>query len=310
MQYIPNITHSLRSKVQDESQLFMSNFNPDYNYGGIRDYLAYPNATFKGIVPSPDRDFYFPIHYLEPLEGNEAALDLDMYSFRKNEIDKAFDTGKPVLGPRGKLLREDVPDVYAISLIHPGLQTSIAGDLGKHGGVSKLVIRAPDLIRQAAESTVETPKSIYIFDETPHRTVTNDGKPIFIAGANILCKHSWNESQILLREIAMEDIVHPRHTYMTTIQAADHTFRIIVHGEEEDYAIVWQILGGVAILFGCVVLVVAFHSNLNRVARMHELRHVAETEKVEMALLQARRETHLNDFIAHEVVSFESGLFE
>jgi hypothetical protein len=303
MQYIPNITHEFRQKMEDESRLYLSTNSIDFNYSGIQDYNAFPNATLIGLFPSPPRSFYFPIHYLEPLEGNEKALDLDMYSFRRKEIDKAFQTLKPVLGPRAKLFREDRPDVYAVELIHPGRPTSIKNDLPTTAGISKLTIRVPDVIQQAAKVTGSRLGSVYIYDETPHRPKqTNNGEPIFLAAADIFCggaKH--NLSAVLKPEIPMENITRTRHSYTTTIQAADHTWRIIVQGNQPDN-IAWQVLAGIAIFVGCCILVIAFHINLNRVEKLQTLQSIAEAEKAELALIQARRETHLNDFIAHEVV--------
>ena len=63
----------------------------------------------------------------------------------------------------------------------------------------------------------------------------------------------------------------------------------------------WQIFGGAAIFVGCLFLLVAFQCNMNRLAKMHQIQSEADAEKAQLALMQARRETHLNDFIAHEV---------
>ena len=297
MQYIPNITHDLRQKLEEESRLYLSTNNIEFNYSGIQDYKAFPNATFIGLFPSPPRPFYFPIHYLEPLEGNEKALDLDMYSLRKDEIDKAMQTVKPVLGPRAKLFRENLPDVYAVELIHPGRPTSIKNDLSIGDGISKLTIRVPDLIEQAAKATGSRLTSVYIYDETPNP----NGEPVFLAAADIVCGTKHNQTAVLKPEIPIENITKSKHSYTTTIQAADHTWRIVVQGNQPDN-IAWQILAGIAIFIGCCILVIAFHINLNRVAKVQKLHSIAEAEKAELALIQARRETHLNDFIAHEVV--------
>ncbi|KAL3905502.1 MAG: hypothetical protein SGILL_009653, partial [Bacillariaceae sp.] len=227
-QYVPNITHSLREHVEEESRQYLEEVSPGFNYSGIRDYLAYPNATFKGIESSPNRSFYFPIHYIAPIERNEVALDLDMYSFRKEEIDKAIETGKAVLGPRGKLLQEDHPDVYAVSLIHPGSPGHFHDDSSATSvGVSKIVIRIPDLIAQAAASTETFPSAVYIYDETPHRSANNDGEPIFLAAADITCCEPGSNKTVpnteLKRESPIGNISSARLSYTTTIHAADHT---------------------------------------------------------------------------------------
>jgi signal transduction histidine kinase len=44
-----------------------------------------------------------------------------------------------------------------------------------------------------------------------------------------------------------------------------------------------------------------FNSNLKRVAKVNAIKSQNEAEKAEIAITQARRERHLNDFIAHEV---------
>ena len=302
IQYIPNVTHSLRGVLEDESRLNMEQHKPDFNYSGIRDYLAYPNATFKAIVPSPERPFYFPIHYLEPMDRNEPALDLDMYSFRKEEIDTALTSMKPVLGPRAKLLQEDSPDVYAVSLIHPGYSTSLPGELSAADAVSKIVIRLPDLIEEAATATMSLKRAVYIYDETPKRTAADGGKPVFLAAVDILCHTNTSGVRTQLkREVVMDEIPNATHFFSTTIHAADHTWRVIIVGTEPDHDITFVVLGGVIIMLGCFILAIGFHTNLSRVAKLQQIKSLAEAEKSELALIQAKREMHLNDFIAHEV---------
>jgi CHASE domain len=303
VQFAPNVTHSLRKRLEDESRLFLEESNPDFNYSGVRDYLAYPNATFKAIVQSPQRPFYFPIHYMEPVERNEAALDFDMYSYRTTEIDTAMATQKPVLGPRGKLLQDDRPDVYAVDLIHPGYSSSAQGEhIASSDAVSKIVIRFPDLIERAVLATgYSSNYVIYIYDETPKRTAVNGGKPVFLAAAEILNQTGSSAGIALKREIPMEDIPTTELSYSTTIQASDHTLRVIIQGEEAEPDIVFVVLGGVIIMLACFFVAFAFCAHFTRTAKMHQIKSDTEEEKAQLALLQAKRETHLNEFIAHEV---------
>lgn len=304
MQYIPKVTHSLRGHLEEESRQFMLQHKADFPYKGIQDYLAYPNATFQGIVPSPERPSYFPIHYLEPMERNEAVLDLDMYSFRQDEIDTAMATLKPVLGPRGKLMQEDTAGVYGVSLIHPGYVTEMEQDHPSSASqaITKIVVRIPTLIEQAATMTKSPPSSVFIFDETPKRMAVYENQPVFLGAVNVLPENKINGSRTELRpEIQWSELPSATHSFETTIQAADHTWRVIIQGEEPDYDIFYIVLGGGFILLGCIVLAVAFHSNLHRMTKMQRIQSRGEAEKAELALLQAKREMHLNDFIAHEV---------
>jgi hypothetical protein len=227
-----------------------------------------------------------------------------MYSYRTTEIDTAMVTRKPVLGPRGKLLQEDRPDVYAVDLIHPGLSTSVRGDLLTSDAVSKMVIRLPDLIERAATATgIDSNHVIYIYDETPKRTAINGGKPVFLAAAEIITHNLTANSArtALKREIAMEDILTAKLSYTTTIQASDHTWRIIIEGQEAENDIAFVVLGGVIIMLACFFVAFAFHAHLARIAKMQRIKSDMEEEKAQLALLQAKREMHLNDFIAHEV---------
>lgn len=299
--YMPNITDTLRGALEEESRIAMKKHKPDFNYSGIRDYLSYPNATFKGIEPSPKRPFYFPIHYLEPMERNENALDLDMYSFRRAEIDKAMATMKPVMGPRGKLLQEDRPDVYAVELIHPGISTSLPADLSAASAVSKVVIRIPNLIERAATATSNTETSVYIYDETNIRTATNDGKPVFLAATDVVYNETNGVHTKLKREVAIDEISYGEHSFTTTIQAADHTWRVIILGKETKNDVFFVTIGGAIILIGCIGVALGFHVNFKRLDKIQQIKTSSETEKAELAMLQAKREMHLNDFIAHEV---------
>jgi len=304
IQYISKITDELRDKLENESRDFMRARNPDFKYMGIRDYITYPNATVKELVPSPRRPFYFPIHYMEPLEKNEAAVDLDLYYYRKNEIDTALKTSQPVIGPRVRLFQDNRPGVYGVELLHPGFLTTLPGDLAASPAIAKLVIRVPDWIEEAARATLSQKSKVFIYDETPKRTKTNNGQPIFLAASQIFDreqeKHQNQKTQVMV-DVSINAIPSASHCYSTTIQAADHTWRIIVQEAQPKKDIAFVVLGGVVIIVGCFVLAFAFRANLARAAKISEIRSRGEEEKAELALLQAKREMHLNDFIAHEV---------
>ena len=219
-----------------------------------------------------------------------------MYSFRKNEIDKALSTGKPVIGPRGKLLQEDRPDVYALSLIHPGYNTSVDGDLNRWDGISKIVVRMPDLIEQAARDSLSAATAVYIFDESPHRTQQVGGEPIFLAGAHVETLRNGTVQMDLRPETDFDKVRGNGLFYTSTIRASDHVWRVAVYpldGRYDPY-IGFIVLGGSIIAGACLILAIAFHCNLQRIAKMNMAVSNAESEKAQLALDQAKREAHLN----------------
>ena len=75
---------------------------------------GFPNFTITQrnsegqLVSADERDEYFPVYYLEPLEGNEAALGFDLGSnpTRLAALEKARDTGKIVVSGRITLIQE------------------------------------------------------------------------------------------------------------------------------------------------------------------------------------------------------------
>jgi PAS domain S-box-containing protein len=80
--------------------------------GGFR--ITEPAAEGQ-MVPRRDRPEYFAVHYIEPLEGNEFALGLDVTSFPESEdaVNRARDTGEPVATAPMNLVqeRDDQPGV-------------------------------------------------------------------------------------------------------------------------------------------------------------------------------------------------------
>ncbi len=67
-----------------------------------------------------ERDEYFPVYYLEPYLGNEAALGFDLGSnqTRRDALERARDSGNPVASARIKLLQE-TGDQFAVLIFLP-----------------------------------------------------------------------------------------------------------------------------------------------------------------------------------------------
>lgn len=89
--WIPRVKHSWRQSFEDAARK-----------DGLRNYQITEQNTHGSLQPVPQRDEYFPLDYLEPLEGHEALLGMDLASnpAGREAIERARDTGEPtVSGP-------------------------------------------------------------------------------------------------------------------------------------------------------------------------------------------------------------------
>jgi CHASE1-domain containing sensor protein len=146
-----NVTIDEREALEDEARDCFQENNPHVNY-----------SDFTGLEPDPanpggltalsrsEHPFYFPVRFIEPIEGNEAAIDFDLYSSasRAQTIEAALTNWKPTLTPRLKLIQETDPSAYSVILMHPGIPVST--DPGRRPReLATLVIRIPDVLHSA-----------------------------------------------------------------------------------------------------------------------------------------------------------------
>jgi hypothetical protein len=90
---VPNITHSARATVEQKPRDTEENY-PHFDYQGFKRVVpdAEPGLRIKKEL---DNDFYFTLHYVEPVVTNEAAIDLSsMNPPRRKAIGNAIATWK------------------------------------------------------------------------------------------------------------------------------------------------------------------------------------------------------------------------
>jgi CHASE1-domain containing sensor protein len=112
--FVPRVEASERIKYENEAREFFKDY-PTVNYTGFRGFepTQYGNLTIQSRSEQP---FYYAIHYIEPIVGNEAAIDLDLYSSatRRATINHALETWKPAVTERLKLVQETDPSAYSV----------------------------------------------------------------------------------------------------------------------------------------------------------------------------------------------------
>jgi signal transduction histidine kinase len=129
VQFFPNTTHEQRPAREAESRAYYAEHYPNVTYRGFVGFNEL-NAS-GGVQPRTNEPWYFPVHYMEPIPGNEAAIDLDFYSseVRIRAVKAVFENKAPSLSDRLTLVRtagtvsrcgnHNGPS-YGVVLTHPG----------------------------------------------------------------------------------------------------------------------------------------------------------------------------------------------
>jgi CHASE1-domain containing sensor protein len=120
LQFDPNITHDQREAAETEAREYYARYYPHVKYAGFSGF-NFPNQT--GPEPRVNASFYFPIHYMEPIETNEAAIDLDYHApgspQRHNTVMYCMSNGMPAITDRLRLVQETAQVAYGVVLMHP-----------------------------------------------------------------------------------------------------------------------------------------------------------------------------------------------
>jgi len=298
-EFVPNVTHAERAALEQESrEYFQENF-PNITYQGIQGFEpAFAGRDELTIQNRSVQDFYFPVHLLEPIEGNEAAIDLDMYSSesRRMTIESALQTWKPSLSTRLTLVQEMDRSAFSVLLMHPGIPLDTDPDL-KPRDLALLGIRIPALILRAIDHLHAESTSLYIFDST--------GDPLFLGGAWI---DTAEDSTVFMPETNLTDVRKSKRRMLeSTVPIASRQWTIVVvalEGSfEGDNTLV--IVGAIMILVACVSLALFVFSSMRRVNSMNKIKSQNEAEKAALLIESAKKaaiaERELNDYIAHEI---------
>lgn len=109
---IPQVTRDGRASLEEDSRLYHAKHNPDIDYNGFVGYHPDNESGGFAIGPMQEEPIYWPVHYIEPVNGNEAAVDLDLYSHpaRRTAIDKLVSEWRPVVTGRIRLAQETEPN--------------------------------------------------------------------------------------------------------------------------------------------------------------------------------------------------------
>ncbi len=148
LQWIPNVTLSERTDYESQARK-----------DGSDGFSILELDTGDTLVPAGPRDYYFPVHYAEPVEGNEKAIGFDLSSNNQQlaALTNASRTANKVATPPITLKQENASQsglhvyypIYYQSPVHESIDT---GEFDNVKGFTLMVLRAEDLIADVIAS--------------------------------------------------------------------------------------------------------------------------------------------------------------
>ena len=312
VEFFPNVSRTERASYEQEAREFYAAEYPDFNYTGFRGFEGEATPTSQSFVqPRSEQDFYFPAHYIEPVPGSEMAIDIDGFSsgFFRPVLQDALDTLAPKMSGRIQLFEEEQQGLYAVFLIHPGIEVStIFPEASSSGprGISMLVIRVVDLLDRATKN-VDRKTGVRIYDITPPFGQPAAGAvsadPEFLGGLIVDRQHDMVRP---LKEQDMARTKKHRYTYEETMTMANREWLVVMCNTDDEYEpnLLFLILGGVSIFVASACAAMSLYACLTRENKLNQVRSAAAAERAALILTNAKeaatRERMLNDFIAHE----------
>jgi signal transduction histidine kinase/CheY-like chemotaxis protein len=161
LEWIPLVTDAER-RLHEESA----------RQDGFPDYRVTEREKQGLMIPAHKRDEYFPVYYIEPLEGNELALGYDLGSnpVRLEAIELSRDSGKVVATSRVTLV-QDLEEQYAFLVFLPVYKSgqpvhSVKARRKALNGFVLGVFRVGELLSDAMSVLSPQGIDVYIYEES------------------------------------------------------------------------------------------------------------------------------------------------
>ncbi len=136
---------------------------------GFRDYTINELDSEGRLVPAGERDEYVVVSFIEPLEGNEAALGYDLFSEsnRRATLIRARDSGQPAMTGPLRLVQEPGGQsgvLICIPCYAKGAPQTVAERREQIRGYAIGVLRVGDLVEQALADLRPTGVNVWVRD--------------------------------------------------------------------------------------------------------------------------------------------------
>ena len=241
---------------------------------------------------------------MEPVIGNEAAIDLDFHASgkRRETLLTCLEKGKPALTDRLRLVIETDEESYGVVLLHPGIELSTESDVWPRD-LASIVIRVHDLIKRSIANQQQS-SAVYIFDQTD-----SSGEPLFLGAAKVT-SHGANSGSLFtpLPDVTLDEVRGTKRLYLErNILAANKVWTVSVHAVDDTFKpdVLFVTIGGTIVFLASLCLALWVYTHTRRVEQINEMKADADTERTKLILENAqeatRAERELNDFLGHEV---------
>ena len=149
LEWIPAVPEARRSQVESRAI-----------HDGLSGFHFSEKTATGEVVPAARRDFYYPVYYVEPLQGNGKALGFDLGSnpVRLEAIRQAEATNRPHATAPLTLVQERGPQTGV--LIFAPIEATVAGEHSFALGV----FRAGDMLAAALTPTLGAPLDTTLSD--------------------------------------------------------------------------------------------------------------------------------------------------
>ena len=160
LEWIPRVGDAERASFEEKARK-----------NGFPNFQITEKGPGGGMIRAAKRDQYFPVYYLEPFAGNEAALgwDLGSHQERLNVLNQSRDSGEMVATGRLALVRDDLSEpsfLVVLPVYLKGVPVDSVETRRDHlAGFFRAVFRIRDLVERSLGYLKPQGLDIYIFDD-------------------------------------------------------------------------------------------------------------------------------------------------
>jgi PAS domain S-box-containing protein len=243
---------------------------------------GFPEFAFRELdadgklVEAAPRDEYFPVYFVEPLAGNEAALGYDVYSdpAGRAALEKARDTGSAAATGRIRLVQETAGQpgfLVFLPIYRSGMPRGTVDERRNNlHGFALGVLRIGDLVDDAVRSLGKRGLEVYFFDQQADASKRFlDQRPLQAEAAPL--------------EPLTEAAVGAISPWAKKIRVADRTWTVLFRPSPEFLATQRGGRAWVVLLVGLAFTAVATAFLVGSRKRMDELRSLAGQVSVALA---------------------------
>jgi len=258
LEWIPRVLETERAKYEEDAKR-----------DGIEDFKIIERSDRGHMVPVKRRDEYFPVYFVEPYRGNEAAVGFDLASNseRLTALNKARDTGRSIATERITLVQEkEEKSGFLIfsPLFKKGVPVDTVEERRKNlTGFVLGVFHVGDIVESALTSLQSKYIDIYLYD----KNASEDKSFLYYHS-------SRSRKNVSLPDDVNKDNYVKGIRYAKPVEVGGRQWEIVCVTTQEFVAMhrtwyPWVVLAAILIITG--ILAMYFFVSIRRTARIETL---------------------------------------